>query len=131
MVTAAINISAMTLVGYDALDQPIVEASDFGTVVTLQDDQTIHVGTVESKQSVKYRRGIPGLRDLPGLKYLFSVEGSRTVESEMYIIVTPHYSNTMVYSARMKGDPGTILKIVPGTDLPEFVQRNVLPIKND
>jgi type II secretory pathway component GspD/PulD (secretin) len=111
MVTAHIAISASTLSGFDELDRPIVEQQKFSSVVTLQDHQMLHIGTVERRVSLNYNRGIPGLGSIPVLKHAFGVGGKRAEESRLYVIATPCYCNALVYDARIKGEPGAILRV--------------------
>ncbi len=127
MVTAAISVSANTVTGLDELDRPIVTEQDFETVVTLQDLQPLRVATIENEIALSARRGIPVLRDLPVLKYLFSVESKRTETSHIHVIVTPCFCNWRVYEARMLGSEGSVLK-VSDSELPELVRKEMLPL---
>ena len=123
MVTAQIEIVADNLVGFDQLDQPIVERQEFRSVITLQDLQTLHIGTMERQVTVEYDRGIPGLRSIPGLKWLFNIKGERIETSQLYIIATPCYCNPLVYDARIKGEPGDILRVRgAGVEEPELLK---------
>ncbi len=128
MVTAHIDIKANTLSGFDEQDRPIVEQQEFSSAVTLQNNQPLHIGTVEKSVTLKYRRGIPGLRSVPWLKYLFSVEGTKKEESKLYIIATPCFCNQMVYEARRLGEGKDILKQVDN-QAPEYIKRSMLPLQ--
>lgn len=128
MVMAHVAISANTVTGFDEMDRPIVSEQNVETVVTLQDQKTVCVGTIERQVDAKYRRGIPGLRDLPILKYLFSVEGTRVERSRMHVIVTPRFVNAAVFESRVMGDGAPILKKVDPS-IPEYIKGSMLPIE--
>lgn len=128
MVTAEIIVRSAMLSGYDERDQPILTRQDFDTIVTLEDMQTLRIGTIEKEVAVRYKRGIPLLRDLPVLGFLFGVEGRRTEKSQLHIVATPCYCNMTIYNARMKGDPGDILRMHDSV-LPEFIKLEMLPVE--
>ena len=92
-------------------------------VVTLQNTRPFHIGTIEKSVPFTYRRGVPGLRSVPWLKYLFSVKGTKT-ENAQYI----HYRNQMVYEARRLGEDKEILKQVDN-QAPEYIKRSMLPLQ--
>ena len=133
MVTADISVTARNLSGFDEQDRPIVETQTFSSTATLKDQQTLHIGTVQRENTIAYRRGIPGLRDIEYVKYLFSVEAERTEKSKMYIIATPTYCNVALYEAELTtaaGAAGNILKVVEGQpELPAFIKDSMLPVR--
>lgn len=92
-VLAEIDIALNTVTGYDELDRPIVTEQNLTNRFTLQDNEEILLGTLERESVVEARRGIPGLKDLPVLPFLFSVESRQTERSRLFILATPHYSN--------------------------------------
>lgn len=92
-VSARIVIEVYTLQGFDAEGQPLVAEQTLRNHFTLQDGREILLGTVERRTEVKSRRGIPGLKDIPILKYLFSVESTREETARMFLIATPRFSN--------------------------------------
>lgn len=129
MVTAQVGITANTITGYDQLDRPVISTQNFNTNVTLQNNQMLHVGTIENDVQVKYRRGIPGLKDIPVLKYLFSVEGSRSEQTKAYVIVTPTYSESYTYGIKKNDEEGDVLKLTEGIGISEDIKSETLPVK--
>ncbi|MEQ8819942.1 MAG: hypothetical protein RLY93_06825 [Sumerlaeia bacterium] len=92
-VTADIDIAINTVVGFDKLDRPIVTEQVLDNQFTLRDGEKLLLGSLEREVAVDSRRGIPGLKDLPVLKHLFSVEVSRTESSRLFILATPRFSH--------------------------------------
>lgn len=126
MVTAVIDLAANTITGVDELDRPIVTEHDFETVVTLQDMQWLRIATLENVHESKYRRGIPGLKSIPGLRYLFSVEGTRRERTHTHILIRPCFCNWRVFEARQIGQVGDILK-TGDSYVPSEVMDELLP----
>ncbi len=93
-VTADIDISVNSVTGYDSLGRPMVTEQDLTNQFTLQDGRQILLGTLERETSVETRSGIPGLRDIAVLKYLFSVKTTRAESSRLFILATPTFSAT-------------------------------------
>jgi hypothetical protein len=126
MVTAAIDLAANAVTGFDELDRPIVTEHDFETTVTLQDMQWLRVATLENVFETKYRRGIPGLKEIPLVRYLFSVEGVRYARSHTHIFIRPCFCNWRIFEARQLGQVGDILK-VGDSYVPEKLLRELIP----
>jgi len=102
-VQAEIDVAMNTVTGYDRLDRPVVTEQNLTNRVTLQDQAQLLLGTLERQRTVEARRGIPGLKDLPVLKYLFGVETRRTERSRLFILATPRFSN-VTFDARSLED---------------------------
>jgi hypothetical protein len=126
MVTATIDLAANTITGVDGLDRPIVTEHDFETVVTLQDMQWLRIATLENVHESKYRRGIPGLKSIPGIRYLFSVEGTRYERTHTHILIRPCFCNWRVFEARQIGQVGDILR-TGDSYVPPEVLNELLP----
>lgn len=92
-VRADILIKVNTLTGYDQLDRPLVTEQVLSNQFTLQDGEQILLGTLERQTEVTEERGIPFLKDIPVLKVLFNVETSRMMDSRVFIVATPKFSN--------------------------------------
>lgn len=102
-VLASVNIEVNTLSGYDPQDRPLVSRQALNNEFTLQNGQTLLLGTIEREQWVDSRRGIPGLKDIPGVQYLFSVESRQKTTSRVFLLATPKLSNVS-YGAATIGD---------------------------
>lgn len=92
-VTARINIALNTVTGFDKIDRPIVTEQNLTNRFTLENNKQILLGTLERESVLEGRRGIPVLKDLPVLKYIFGVESSRSDRSRIFILATPTFSN--------------------------------------
>jgi type II secretory pathway component GspD/PulD (secretin) len=105
LVTAQIEMTVKTLEDYDKLAQPQISTRDIKTMVTLEDQKPFLIGTAERESKGEYRNGIPGLKSIPILKYLFSVEVVRKSKSRVFVIATPSLKNQITYASRtIQGD---------------------------
>jgi type II secretory pathway component GspD/PulD (secretin) len=102
-VTAKIDIDLNTVTGFDRNDRPIVTEQKLANLFTLHNGKQILLGTLERQTVVDARRGIPGLKSIPVLKYLFSVEAQRVERSRVFILATPRFSN-VGFSAKTIAD---------------------------
>jgi hypothetical protein len=126
MVTASIDLAANTVTGFDELDRPVVTEHDFETTVTLQDMQWLRIATLENVFETRYRRGIPGLKSIPLVRYLFSVEGIRYERSHTHVLIRPCFCNWRVFEARQIGQVGDILR-TGDSYVPREVMDELLP----
>lgn len=92
-VTAKIDIALNTVTGFDRQERPIVTEQTLENLFTLQNEKRILLGTLERQSIINGRRGIPGLKEIPVAKYLFSVESRRSERSRLFILATPRFSN--------------------------------------
>ena len=92
-VLARVEIDVNTLSGYDQQDRPLISNQRLSNQFTIHNGETLLLGTIEREQVVEARRGIPGLKSVPVLRYLFSVEGYRESRSRLFLIATPKLSN--------------------------------------
>lgn len=69
---------------------PVIETSLADSRVTVEDGKTVILGGLNRRESRDERSGVPILKDIPLLRYLFS--STRTVEArtELVILITPH-----------------------------------------
>lgn len=105
-VTASIEIVVNTFIGFDQLNKPLLAEQKLQNRVTLQDGRQILLGTLERETRVDGRRGIPFLRDIPVLKYLFSVENQRSERSRLFLIANPTFSNVGYDAQSIADTPG-------------------------
>ncbi len=138
LVTADVRVVVNSLSGETETGEPIISERLVSTRVTLKDGEPFTLGGLAKDTEVKTRRGIPGLKEIPVLKYLFSVDSTRKRTSKTYVIVTPRFNNQLNYEAsymnNMKLDADRALgenpaKHVPGmqegvADFGELVQRD-------
>lgn len=100
MVTANFRVVVNSLVGTTKLDDPIITENLVDTTVTLKDAEAFSLGGLDKETVVDTRRGIPGLKDIPVLKYLFSVESKQNRHSKVYVVVTPRFRNQVDFASR-------------------------------
>lgn len=122
LVTADITIDAMTLNGLDKMDMPIIATQHFETRITLKDKQSLHAATIERTVAMNSRRGVPGLREVPVIKHLFSSRVQRMETSKIFVVITPCYCESVSYEARLSGGAGEILKF-KDTTVPDYIPR--------
>ena len=60
----------------------------------MRDGQTVVIGGLMEKQEVRSRSGIPLLKDIPILGLLFGTTTRSSLESELFIFLTPHIIET-------------------------------------
>ena len=92
-VQAKVDIEVNTFSGFDQQDRPLISNQELSNQFTLQNGETLLLGTLEREQVVESRRGIPGLKEIPGVRYLFSVEARQKTRSRVFLLATPKLSN--------------------------------------
>ncbi len=68
---------------------PIVTESSVDSTVVLESGKPTVLGGLTRERTVEERSGIPGLKDIPVIKYLFSREIERSKKSQIVITVLP------------------------------------------
>jgi general secretion pathway protein D len=72
------------------INQPIIASKKTETDIRLKDgESSILTGLIERTETVN-TNGIPGVAQLPLLKYLFSDNSKEVIDSEVLLILTPH-----------------------------------------
>ncbi len=96
-----INPSITNLKGKDienaaqALDSPPnLSTNQLSSIINVTDGKQIIIGGLINKHNRTIRTGIPFLKDIPFLKYLFSYEHESEILNEMVIIITPYIVNS-------------------------------------
>ncbi len=73
--------------------QPSIETKKASTNVLLFNGQTTVIGGLSKENSSKTERGVPWLKDIPILGYLFKGKGNSDSLDEVLIFITPHILN--------------------------------------
>jgi len=97
--SAAITVTVNSLVGYTKLDMPIITERRTNTTATLTPGKIFVLGGMDKETMVKESRGIPGLRSIPGLKYLFSYEVEVARKTVLIVTIKPTIKNQLLYKA--------------------------------
>ncbi len=77
------------LTGWSPKGMPIVFERSINTEVKVKDNTVFVLGGLKKRESVVVRKGIPGLKEIPVLKYLFSIKQKVIVEREVLIFIRP------------------------------------------
>ena len=72
------------------IDQPIIGQRTIENDIRLKDGESNMLGGLIERTDTKNINGIPGLAQLPLVRYLFSDNSVSVAESEVLIIMTPH-----------------------------------------
>lgn len=99
LVTADVRVVVNSLSGETETGEPIISERLVSTRVTLKDGEPFTLGGLAKETESKTRKGIPGLKEIPVLKYLFSVESTRKRVSRTYVMVTPRFNNQVSFNA--------------------------------
>lgn len=87
--TIAFDVS--DVVDYTPSGTPIIEHQYFSSVVELRNGHPLVLGGLKRTVDVKTTNGIPWLRDIPWLGYLFGREISVKREKNLVVILTPYF----------------------------------------
>lgn len=71
------------------------------TSVVLQNNQTLVLGGLIQERHATENRGIPFLKDIPLIGYLFGSRGRQVVKTELLIVITPRVIGTPLDAARV------------------------------
>ena len=72
------------------INQPIIASKKTETDIRLKDgESSILTGLIERTETIN-TNGIPGVAQLPLLKYLFSDNSKEVIDSEVLLVLTPH-----------------------------------------
>ncbi len=71
-------------------DAPIITTREAQTSLVVGDNQTVVLGGLMEERKEKRRNGIPILKDIPVLGWLFGSTSERTVKTELVLTLTPY-----------------------------------------
>src|SRR6266540_257057 len=69
---------------------PVISTREAATHLFVRDGQTVVIGGLVDRQQDRSRSGIPFLKDLPLLGFLFGSTQRSDIQSELFLFVTPH-----------------------------------------
>ncbi|MEJ2678646.1 MAG: secretin N-terminal domain-containing protein [Gemmatimonadota bacterium] len=84
-----------------ALGAPVIQTREAETSALVADGQTIVIGGLIGESTDRVRNGIPLLKDIPVLGYLFGSTSTRRLRTELAIFVTPRVVRTDEDVARL------------------------------
>lgn len=102
-----------------ALDAPVISTREAETSVLVRDGQTIVIGGLIDETTEGVESGVPLLKDIPLLGYLFKSRSTRRVRTELAIFLTPHVITTDEDAAGLLERERARIRIpVPGDSTP-------------
>jgi len=88
---------------YEMTDQgPIINEQGAETEVVIQDGETVVIAGLTSDDNQHSEGGIPFLKDIPILGYLFKYDLKKNVKKDLVIFVTPHIVKTTALNIMME-----------------------------
>lgn len=79
-----------TATGETQFGAPVISTRQASTQLLVKNDQTAVLGGLIDKQQEQTRSGIPLLKDLPLLGWLFGSTQRSTFQTELFLFLTPH-----------------------------------------
>lgn len=114
----AIEVSSITgTSNIGGINQPIIGSKKVEHDIRLKDGEVNVLAGLIERTEQKNVNGIPGLAQVPGLKYLFSDNSDQLQEDEVLIVLTPHVVRFPSIEA------GNLQTVAAGTDSNPHVYR--------
>ncbi len=89
LINLRISPTISNLTGWSPKGMPIVFERRISTEVKVKDNKIFVLGGLKKREAIDVRKGIPGLKDIPVLQWLFSVRKKAVVEREVLIFIRP------------------------------------------
>src|SRR6185295_8072955 len=92
-VSLNVTVTVRALAGDRAVGNvniPVFSNRIVAHTIRLAEDQTNILGGIISETESKSMTGLPGLKDVPFLKFLFGTEHNQRDQAEVIIMLTPH-----------------------------------------
>ena len=86
--------NALPIAEGQGVQSNIIQSREMKTKLAVKDGQSIMIGGLIRKDETTSNSGIPFLKDLPLLGYLFKSESINTSRTELLIMVTPYVIET-------------------------------------
>jgi general secretion pathway protein D len=83
------------------LSSPIINTRTVTTQLSLQDGATVLLGGLIMENASSTSTGIPGLKDIPGVGFLFGTQQVMKTRSELFVFITPYIVNSSEDAARL------------------------------
>lgn len=82
---------------------PTIITKNAETSVTLMDGQTTVIAGLNKEKKSDSEQGVPGLKDMPGLGWLFKSTDKKKEKEELLIFITPHILDNQMITPKKKG----------------------------
>jgi general secretion pathway protein D len=116
---------------------PVISKREAVTQILARDGQTVVIGGLIDRQTDRSRAGVPFLKDIPLLGFLFGTTRETTGNSELFLFLTPHIVANDEDADRMKDEiernvdllrPLTpITPLIPPVMPPDTIPPDTLP----
>jgi general secretion pathway protein D len=83
------------------LSSPIINTRTVSTQLSLQDGATVLLGGLIMENANSTSTGIPGLKDIPGVGFLFGTQNVMKTRSELFVFITPYIVNSSQDAANL------------------------------
>ena len=83
------------------LSTPVINTRTVSTQLSLQDGATVLLGGLIMENASSTSAGIPGLKDIPGVGFLFGTQQVMKTRSELFVFITPYIVNSGEDAARL------------------------------
>lgn len=94
-ITLKVNAEVHSLIGYTPkTDYPMISSRTVNSVVNLRDGEPVVLGGLERTHNVESRVGLPLLKDIPLLGYVFGKESTDKTTSKVLISLRPRVKTT-------------------------------------
>ncbi|MCK5356239.1 MAG: type II secretion system secretin GspD [Methyloprofundus sp.] len=75
--------------GTSNIDSPTILKREIQTTVTVVDGESVVLGGLINEQHTFENTGIPFLKDIPYVGWLFGVQGKKVIKDELIVVITP------------------------------------------
>jgi type IV pilus assembly protein PilQ len=82
---------------------PTIITKNAETSVMLMDGQTTVIAGLNKEKKTDSEQGVPGLKDMPGLGWLFKSTNNEKEKEELLIFITPHILDNQIIAPAKKG----------------------------
>jgi len=110
---------------------PVISTREATTQILAQTGQTVVVGGLVDQQAEESRVGIPLLKDIPILGYLFGTTRKVVANSELFLFLTPYVVSSDEDEARLReeleGNTELLKELVPIKSMLPPVIRGMIP----
>ncbi len=92
--TLQVSVEGTSLIGWNSNGSPRVSRSSFNTEIQIGNSgKEFVIGGIHKTDVVRGTAGIPLLKDIPGLGWLFSTETESTKQTQLVLIARAEYAN--------------------------------------
>jgi general secretion pathway protein D len=84
------EVSASVPTSTSSIDSPTIQQRRVSTSVAVADGQTIAIGGLIRDSRTNSRKGIPLLKDIPGIGAAFGVDNDGLDRTELIVLISPH-----------------------------------------